>query len=150
MDQNKLLKKYIREVLSERAPINELSLSSLFGRGDSMISSWFSKFLNKKLDSISDAASDYLSTKLSGILPDREGGSASVDRTADVLAVVVDEWTKEMGEKGIRFSSSEKRSISDTAAEEFARSLRKNEDQNAAILHVYRTLNSKYGSKKTK
>jgi hypothetical protein len=153
MNQNKLLKTYIREVLNEGSSVNELSLASLFGKGDSKISSWFSRFLNKKLDKISDVASDYLSSKLSGIIPDkdiRQSGFSSVDRSADVLAVVVDEWTKEMGEKGMKFSSGEKREISDTAAQEFAKSLRKNEDKNAAILQVYRTLNAKYGSKKTK
>jgi len=154
MNHNDLLKRYIKEVLTESHSVNEIGLSSFFkNSGKSKISSWFSSFLSKKLDKISDTASDYISSKLSGVLPDkqaREFGITSTDNTADVLTVIVEEWMKEMKERGMNFSRSERKEMLDVASDEFAKSIRKNKDQNAAILQVYRTLNTKYGSKKTK
>lgn len=154
MKDKDLLKQFIHETLSESSRLDEIGLSDIFGfsfgKKQSRTGSWFSDFLKKKLDVVSDAASDYVSSKLSKHLPDKmmkRSGGIDREETGDILSYTVDQWARELESKGKKFSRSQKRELYDLAAAEYAEAIRKSNDQNKAIIQVYRALNSKYGSK---
>ena len=116
----------------------------------------FSDFLSKKMGDVSDAASDYISSKIMGNLPDREAlptrsgrqSNVNVEETGDILSLLIDEWVKEMEKSGKKFPRKERRELYDVAADAYSRAMKQKPDQNYAMIQVYNTLNKKYGSKK--
>ena len=151
------MRQYIREVISEGSTLNEFSLTNLlFGKSKGGITKMFSDFLSKKMGDVSDAASDYISSKIMGNLPDREAlptrsgrqSNVNVEETGDILSLLIDEWVKEMEKSGKKFPRKERRELYDVAADAYSRAMKQKPDQNYAMIQVYNTLNKKYGSKK--